>query len=160
MLSLLRERGEAFVARRLQGDAVAFSARIPGGRGRPLCELKLEAATEPEAGGKRLRLRAHLRLRLAARDMHSWVELRSSTAALDDGSRALVPERLAALGITPAAGKPVQTWAGALGGARPAFAMLTLMQFDKERLPLRLQRALGPRPLHLTATLANVVEDA
>lgn len=159
MLSLLRERGEAFVARRLQGEAVAFSARIPGRTG-PLCELKLEAAAEPEAGGERVRVRAHLQLRLRARTLHSWVEVRSSTAALDDGSRALVPERLGALGIQPQPGKPLQTWAGALGGTRPAFAMLTLMQLDKERLPLRLQRALGPRPLHLTATLANIVEDA
>jgi hypothetical protein len=37
--------------------------------------------------------------------------------------------------------------------------MLTLVQLDKERLPPALRRALGPAPLHLTATLANVVEE-
>jgi len=158
MLSRLRERGEAFVVQRLQGEAVAFSATIPGRAG-PLCELRLEATAEPEAGGERVRVRAHFGLNQRRRKLNSWFEVRSSSAALDDGSRALVPERLGALGIQPQPGKPLQTWAGALGGARPAFAMLTLMQFDKERLPQRMQRALGDKPLHLTATLANVVEE-
>jgi hypothetical protein len=104
-------------------------------------------------------MRAHFGLNLRRRRLNTWLEVRSSSAALDDGSRALVPERLGALGIQPQSGKPLQTWAGALGGARPAFAVLTLMQFDKERLPRRMQRALGDKPLHLTATLANVVEE-
>ena len=158
MLSRLRERGEAFVARRLQGNAVALSAQIPG-RGGPLVEWKLEAEAEPEPGGERLRLRSHLSVNLHRRRLNSWVEIRSSSAALDEGSRALVPERLDALGITPTAGKPVQTWAGALGGPRAGFAVLTLMQLDKEHLPLAMRQALGPKPLHLTATLANVVEE-
>jgi hypothetical protein len=158
MLSRLRERGEAFVARRLQGEAVAFTARIPW-RSTPLLEWKLEAAAEPEPGGGRVRLRSHLRLNLPQRKLDSWVEVISSSAALDDGSHALVPERLERLGIRPDRARPVQTWAGGLGGARPGFAMLTLMQLDKEQLPHALQQALGPRPLHLTATVANVVEE-
>jgi hypothetical protein len=157
MVSRLRERGEAFVARHLQGKGFSLSGRIPSRRG-ALLEFTFEAATEPDAGGERLRLRARTTLNLPGRALRSWLEVRSSSAALDEGSRALVPERLGALGITPQAGKPLQTWAGMLGGARPAFAMLALMQFDKERLPPRLQRVLGPKPLHLTATLANVVE--
>jgi hypothetical protein len=144
MLSRLRERGEAFVAQRLQGRAVSFSGRIPS-PWRTRIEFTLEAAAEPEAGGERLRLRAHSRLSLPGRALRSWLEVRSSTAALDEGSHALVPERLGALGITPAAGKPVQTWAGALEGPRPGFAVLTLVRIDRERL-------------HLAATLASVVE--
>ena len=194
----MRERGEAFVARRLQGEALAFSAEIPGSTG-PLWEFKLEAAAEPEADGERLRLRAHWRLclrrppalaraesraalparvgrwierrlesplvqNLAAplldRELQSWIEVRSSSAALDEGSRALVPERLGALGIEPQPGKPFQSWAGGLGGSRPGFATLTLLQLDKEQLPPAMQQALGPKPFHLTATLANVVEEA
>jgi len=158
MLSRLRERGEAFVAQRLQGRAVSFSGRIPS-PWRALFEFTVEAAAEPEAGGERLRLRAHSRLSLPGRALRSWLEVRGSTAALDEGSRALVPERLDTLGIRPQPGQPVQTWAGALGGPRAGFAMLTLVQLDKERLPPALRRALGPAPLHLTATLANVVEE-
>jgi hypothetical protein len=200
MLSRLRERGEAFVARRLQGEAVAFSAAIPGSTGRPLCELTFEAAAEPEADGERVRARMHFRLSLRRppmlprrgeqtrpalparvgrwierrlesrllqalatplldRDLHSWVEVRSSSAALDEGSRALVPERLERLGIQPQPGKAVQTWAGGLGGARAGFATLTLLQVDKEHLPPALQEALGPKPLHITATMASVIEE-
>lgn len=159
MLRRLRERGEAFVARRAQGKAVSFSGRIPGRRG-ALLEFALEASAEPEAGGERLRLRAQGTLKLRGRALRSWLDVRGSTAALDEGSRALVPERLGALGISPASGKPVQTWAGALAGPHPAFAILTLLQLDKERLPAPLRQALGPRPLHLTATLASVVEQA
>lgn len=159
MVSRLRERSEAFVARQLRGKGFSLSGRVPTSRG-TLLEFTFEAVTEPDVGGERLRLRAHSTLNLPGRALRSWLEVRSSSAALDDGSRALVPERLGALGITPAAGKSLQTWAGALAGPRPAFALLTLLQFDKERLPPRLQQALGPKPLHLTATLASVVEEA
>lgn len=201
ILSRVRERGEAFVARRLQGEALAFSAEIPGTNG-PLWAFRLEAAAEPEGDGERLRLRAHWTLKLRRRaafprlgetgrraalparvgrwierrlespllqeiaaplldrDLTSWIELRSSSAPLDEGSRALVPERLGSLGINPVAGRPVQSWAGGLPGARPGFATLTLMQLDKEQLPAPLQQALGPKPFHLTATLVNVVEEA
>lgn len=157
----MRERGEAFLARHWQGRAVAFTAAIPGKQG-PICEVRLEAQREPQADGERLRLRAHLHLRLRSvlrRDLNSWVEVRASNAALDEGSRALVPERLEALGIAPQADKPVQTWAGALQGARPGFAMLTLLQLEKSGLPKLLRRLLGSRPFQLSATVANVVEE-
>lgn len=157
MLNRLREAGETFVAHHLQARAVSFSARIPGLAGSRV-EWRLESAAEQQAGGEGLCLRSHWRITLRGQRLNSWLEVRSTHAALDEGSRALVPERLDALGIRPAAGKPVQSWAGGLGSLRPGFAMLTLMQFDKERMPARLQRALGARPFHLTAMLANVVE--
>lgn len=128
----------------LSRRAFSFSGRIPW-RKRPLFEFTLEAAAEPEPGGERLRLRARSTLNLPGRALRSWLEVRSSTAALDDGCRELVPERLNALGIEPVGGKPLQTWAGAMPGPRPGFAMLTLAQLERPRL-------------HLTATLANVVE--
>lgn len=199
ILSRVRARGEAFVARQLQGEAVALEATIPGSGG-ALCEFRFEAEAEPESDGERVRLRAHFRLslrrpaarrqalpgpralparigrwierrlesRLAQvlaapvldRDINTWVEVRASSAALDDGSRALVPERLGALGIEPDAAKPVQTWAGGLNGPRPGYAMLTLVQLDKERMPPAVRDALGEKPFQLTATLVNVIEDA
>jgi len=158
MLSRLRERGGAFVSRRLQDKALALSARFPW-RSSPVIEWKLEAMAESEPGGERVRLRSHLRLHLPRNKIDSWVEVVSSSAALDEGSRALVPDRLGALGIEPTRGRPLQTWTGATGGQHPGFAMLTLMQLDKERLPPSVRRALGEKPFHLTATLANVVEE-
>src|SRR5687768_3382853 len=131
MVSRLRERGEAFVARQLRGKGFSLSGRTPARGGTPLV-FTFEATAEPDEGGERLRLRARSTLNLPGRALRSWLEVRSSSAAFDDGSRALVPERLGALGIEPAAGKPLQTWAGALAGPRPAFAVLTLLQFDKE----------------------------
>ena len=161
ILRRVRERGEAFIARRLQDRAVALSLALPGRK--PICEMRFEAQSEPQADGERLRLRAHLHVRLGPglrRDFKSWVEVRASSVALDDGSTALVPERLQVLGIEPQRGKPLQTWAGGLGGAHPGYAMLTLLQLDKERLPAPLRQVLGARPFQLTATVVNVVEDA
>lgn len=197
MLSRIRERGEAFVARRLQGEAVAFSASIPGSHG-PLWELRVEAQSEPEGDGDRVRLRAHFRMHLRAapaigrkadapalparvgrwierrlaspvlraiaaplidRDFNSWVEVRASSAALDEGSRALVPEKLKVLGVEPQPGRPLQSWAGGLPGAKPGFAMLTLLQVDKDRLPAPLKQAMGEKPFQLSATLVNVIEE-
>ena len=199
ILSRVRERSEAFVARHLEGESVALAAAIPGSSG-PLCELKLEAQAEPESQGERVRLRAHFRLHLRAapalpdkrehggsvparvgrwierrlnsrwlravaapvlnRTVDSWVEVRASSAPLDEGSRALVPEKLHVLGVEPQPGKPFQVWAGGLGGARPGFATLGLVQLDKNRLPPPVQQALGPKPFHLSATLVSVIEDA
>lgn len=161
ILSRVRARGEAFIARRLQDRAVALSLALPGRA--PLCEMRFEAESEPQADGERVRLRAHLHVRFPGalrRDFKSWVEVRASNVALDDGSVALVPERLKVLGIEPQRGKPVQTWAGGLGGRHPGYAMLTLLQLDKERLPAPVRSALGSRPFQLTATVVNVVEDA
>jgi len=156
MLSRLRRRGEALLARSLQGRAISLAGRIPALGTR--VEFSLEAAATPESGGERLRLRAHSRVSMPGRDLRSWLDVRGSTTALDDGCGALVPERLASLGIAPDARKPVQTWAGAVEGPHPGFAMLTLLQLDKDRLPASLRRVLGARPFHLTATAASVVE--
>ncbi|MBI3171714.1 MAG: hypothetical protein HYZ32_03865 [Hydrocarboniphaga effusa] len=97
---------------------------------------------------------------LLDRDISTWIELRASDAALDEGSRALVPERLHALGIELRAGQPVQTWAGQLGGSKPGYATLTLLQLDKSQLPPVLQKQLGPKPFQLAAAVASVVEEA
>lgn len=197
MLSRLRDRGEAFVARRLRGESRSFTAEIPGSSG-PLWQMRVEVQSEPLGDGEQLRLRARLKLSLRRkagagttemaalparvgqwierrlnsplmqtlaaplldRDLSTWIELTASDVALDDGSRALVPERLHALGIQPRPGQPVQTWAGEAGGPRPGFAMLTLLQLDKAQLPAALQQQLGPKPFQLVAAVASVVEEA
>lgn len=153
----------ASIAQRLSGRAFALTAAIPWRR-RSLGELKLEAVSEPQADGDRVRLRAHLHLRLpgehgATRDLNSWVEVRASNASLDEGATALLPaDKLDAIGVHPQANKPVQTWAGALRG-RPGYAVLTLLRLEKAGLPAALRRLLGARPFALSATAASVVEE-
>jgi hypothetical protein len=124
--------------------AISLSGSLPS-RKRAWFEFTLEAAAEPEAGGDRVRLQARTSLNLPGRALRSFFELRGSTAPLDEGSHALVPERLDALGIEPVAGRKLQTWAGAVPGPRPGFAVLSLVQLDKG-------------PVHVAATVANVVE--
>jgi len=97
---------------------------------------------------------------LLDRDFSSWLEIQASNAALDEGAMAMVPPQLRALGVEPQKDKPLQTWAGAVRGGKPGFAMLTLLQLDKARLPPAVRDALGPEPLQLTAAQAFVVEDA
>lgn len=162
ILRRVRDRGEAFVARRLRGRALALSAAIPW-RHQPICEVRVEAESTPQADGERVRIRAHLHLRLplpngapGTRDVNSWIEVRASNASLDEGSSALVPEKLEKLGVSPRSGKPVQTWAGALGRG---FAVLTLLKLDKANLPSVLRSLLGARPFQLSATAVSVVED-
>ena len=94
------------------------------------------------------------------RDLNTWIEVQSSTAALDDGAKALLPTRLAELGITPRDDRPLQAWAGELQGAHPGFAQMTLLQLDRRHLPPDLQSALGDKPFQLTAAVVNVIEEA
>jgi hypothetical protein len=198
ILKRLREAGEAFVGKRLGGEAMAFSAEIPG-RSAPLWQMKVELQSEPQADGERLRLRVRTRLSLRRaalarpahdrpntlpakvgrwlerrlesrlvqtmaapllnRDITTWMELQASSAALDEGSRALLPPRLRDLGIVPDAQRPVQTWAGALEGPRPGMAALTVARFDQSDLPPPLKRALGEKPFHFAAAIASVIEE-
>jgi hypothetical protein len=97
---------------------------------------------------------------LLDRDFSSWLEIQASNAALDEGARALLPPQLQALGIEPQKDRPLQTWAGAVHGPKPGFAVLSLLQLDKSRLPPSVREALGPEPLQLTAAQALVVEEA
>jgi len=199
ILKRLRNAGENFLGRQLQGEALSFTAEIPGSSG-PLWQVSVEAVSEPQASGERVRLRAHFRLSLRRalpgratrkggralparvgrwierrlesplvqalaaplldRDMSTWIELRASDAALDEGSHALVPEQLQRLGIEVEPHRPLQTWAGATPGPRPGFAMLTLVQIDKDRLPPALRQALGDKPFQVAGAVVNVIEEA
>lgn len=200
ILSRLRNAGENFIGRQLGGEALSFTAAIPGRAG-PLWQVTLEALSEPQASGERLRVRAHFRLSLRRalpapddapssrpalparvgrwierrlesplvqavatplldRDVSTWVELRASDADLDEGSHALVPEQLTRLGLEVQPDRPLQTWAGAVAAPTPGFAMLTLLQLDKDKLPPRLRRIFGDRPFHVAGAVVNVIEEA
>lgn len=67
-LQSIRRSGEALIAERLSGEALSLSAEIPGSTG-PLWQMQLEMKSEPEAGGERLRLRAHFKLSLRRRSL-------------------------------------------------------------------------------------------
>lgn len=197
IVSRLREASAGFVARHLPGEALSFSAELPGSRG-ALWKLRLDLDSQDHAEGRQLRLRAHWRVSIPARaavtaapspslparlglwlerraqspalrplleplldrDMSSWMEIRASDAALDAGSQALLPERLAALGVQVRNDRPVQSWAGELGGTRAGFGVITLLGMDKRQLPERLRRHLGDKPFHLAATLATAIEES
>ena len=198
-LKSLRQAGESLIAERLQGEALSLSAEIPGRSG-PLWQMRLEMKSEPEAGGERLRLRAHFRLSLRKalpapasadttaglparvgqwierrldsplmqtlaaplldRDLSTWIEVQTSTAALDAGAKALLPAQLALLGVEPKGDQPVQAWAGELRGAKPGYAQMTLLQLDRRHLPHDLLDAMGGESFQLSAAVVNVIEEA
>ncbi|HEY0975129.1 MAG TPA: hypothetical protein VGE57_11600 [Solimonas sp.] len=139
----------------------------------------MPALTDATAGrGKRLAARAgQLAQRTAQRalavpvvgllmepllrlDLNTWVEVQTSTASLDAGSHDLLPQadKLAALGIQPrrAGEQPVaESWAGE---APDGFAQVSVLQFDKRHLPIRLQQALGNAPFSLAAAIVNTAQ--
>ncbi|MEK6807222.1 MAG: hypothetical protein AABY95_11310 [Pseudomonadota bacterium] len=198
-LQSIRRAGESLVAERLNGEALSLSAEIPGSKG-PLWQMQLEMKSEPQAGGERLRLRAHFKLSLRKalpapgdaqaasslparvgqwverrldtplmqtlaaplldRELNTWVEMQTSTAALDAGAKALLPTQLARLGIEPKNDQPVQAWAGELRGAKPGFAQMTLLQLDQRHIPPNLQQVFADRPFQLSAAIVNVIEEA
>lgn len=93
-------------------------------------------------------------------DFNTWIEVQASTASLNAGSRALLPqaERLASLGIHPkAAGElpAAETWAGE---APDGFAQVSVVQLDRRHLPAAALRLLGERPFGLAATVVNTVQ--
>jgi hypothetical protein len=101
---------------------------------------------------------------LLKHDFNTWIELQASTASLDEGAHALVPqsEKLNSLGIRPARSKnggPVaESWAGeAPNGA--GFAQVSIVQMDKRHLPSRLAALLDGRPFQMAAAIVNTVEE-
>jgi hypothetical protein len=110
------------------------------------------------------RLASPLVQRLAAplldRDFNTWLEVQTSSAPLDAGSHALLPDKLRDLGIEPRSDRLVESWAGVLPAPRAGFAQMTLVKLDKAQLPAEVQDAIGAEPFQLTAALVNVVEEA
>lgn len=98
---------------------------------------------------------------LLKHDFNTWVEMQTSTASLNDGAHALLPQsdKLTAMGITPSrrADAPVvESWSGQAGNG---FAQVSMLQLDKRHLPEQLVGLLQGKPFHMTATVINTVEE-
>ena len=99
---------------------------------------------------------------LLKHDFNTWIDLQASTASLDDGAHALVPQsdKLSALGIRPARSKdggPVaESWAGEAPGG---FAQVSIVQLDKRHLPPRLAKLLRDKPFQMAGTVINTVQE-
>lgn len=92
---------------------------------------------------------------LAGKTFNTWIHLRSSTAPLDGGSRALVPDGIERLGLRlPDDGVPLHAWSQDAGDSH---AQMTVINLDAKQLPPLLRRLLGSR-FQLGGTIVNVVE--
>ena len=101
---------------------------------------------------------------LLKHDFNTWIDLQASTASLDAGAHALVPQsdKLTAMGIRPARSKdggPVaESWSGqAPNGA--GFAQVSIIQMDKKNLPAQLVKMLGNKPFQMAGAIINTIEE-
>lgn len=127
------------------GRALTLAARTGALAQRALANPTLRRLAEP----------------LLKHDFNTWVEMQTSTASLNDGAHALLPQsdKLTALGITPSrrSDAPVmESWSGQAGSG---FAQVSMMQMDKRHLPPSLAALLDGKPFHMTATVINTVEE-
>lgn len=97
---------------------------------------------------------------LMKHDINSWIEVTASTASLDGGAHALIPqsEKLAAMGIRPARHDRahVESWSG---NTASGVAQVSTVQLDKKDLPERLRKRLGDQPFSVAAMIVNTVEE-
>lgn len=98
---------------------------------------------------------------LLKHDFNTWIEMQTSTASLDDGAHALLPQsdKLTALGIAPSRkpdGPVAESWSGQ---SNNGFAQVSILQMDKRHLPPQVVSLLQGKPFHMTATIVNTVEE-
>lgn len=110
------------------------------------------------------RLPRAVRMRIAEQRRQSWLDMQISTAPLDAGAAALMPEPLRAVyGDTlpqAAPGGPrVGVWSGPAGGARGGMARLAMIQFDQNDISDK-YRSDNDERFSLNVSLAQVVEPA
>lgn len=102
---------------------------------------------------------------LTRRRFRSWVDVQLSTAPLDKGADALVPERLrSALGAglpRGGAGEPrVGVWSGPAGGPVGGVASLIWLQMDEADFPGVEQSHTVGSGFNLNASISQLVEPA
>jgi len=101
---------------------------------------------------------------LLKHDFNTWIDLQASTASLDAGAHALVPQsdKLTAMGIRPARSKdggPVaESWSGQSPNGN-GFAQVSIIQMDKKHLPASLAKRLGGKPFQMAGAIINTVEE-
>ncbi|WP_423822624.1 hypothetical protein V5738_01480 [Salinisphaera sp. SPP-AMP-43] len=103
--------------------------------------------------------------RLAAQRHRSWLDVQISTAPLDAGARALMPEPLRAvygdrLPQAGPGGPRVGVWAGPAGGLRGGMARLAMVQLDQNDLGERARAESGEQHFSLNLSMAELVEPA
>ena len=93
-------------------------------------------------------------------DFNTWIEMQTSSASLDAGAHALLPQsdKLTALGIAPrkADGPVAESWSGQ---SPNGFAQVSILQMDKRHLPPQVASLLKGKPFHMAATIVNTVEE-
>lgn len=139
------------------------TAALPGNSGRGGSALRLAERTTALAQRALANPMVNfLAQPLLKHDFNTWIDLQASTASLDDGAHALVPQsdKLTALGIRPARSKdggPVaESWAGEAPGG---FAQVSIVQMDKRHLPPRLAALLRDKPFQMAGTVINTVQE-
>lgn len=101
---------------------------------------------------------------LLKHDFNTWIDVQASTASLDAGAHALVPQsdKLSAMGIRPARsrdGGPVaESWSGQ-SPSGTGLAQVSIVQIEKKHLPARLARMLGDKPFQMAGAVINTVEE-
>ncbi|MGH8541310.1 MAG: hypothetical protein ACRETW_12505 [Stenotrophobium sp.] len=99
---------------------------------------------------------------LLKHDFNTWIDVQASTASLDEGVGALLPqnEKLTAMGIVPSrrkSGGPIgESWSGQ---SPNGFAQVSIVQIDKSHLPQRVAALLQGRPFQMAAAIVNTVEE-
>ncbi|HWU68309.1 MAG TPA: hypothetical protein VN046_05495 [Stenotrophobium sp.] len=99
---------------------------------------------------------------LLRHDFNTWIDLQASTASLDAGAVALLPqhEKLTAMGIAPSRRKSAGPVAESWSGQSPnGFAQVSILQIDKRHLPQRLASLLADKPFQMAAAIVNTVEE-
>lgn len=154
---------------RVEGEHVRLRAHLRSDLRLPRANAPALAA--PDAGnplvrrgsrGARKLLRRGLESRpvqalapLLERRINSWIDIQASTAPYDRGARALLPETLASLGISPDLpvndGMPrIEIWQGPLDAGRGGVAQIALLEMEEP--------GAGSEPLQISALIATTVE--
>lgn len=163
------------------GESVRVTAQLDGHLHRPAGPA-LAAPDTTESSGRGLRLAAQRSasaalervtrvpavrnaMHRAAGHLRSQLVVEASTRPLAAGAQALVPAGLARIGFgrTDAATSAfpvVEAWEGTAGDAGRGTSHVGVLQLAKRHLPPALIEALGDKPFHLTAVIAQQVEPA